>query len=166
MSNTRENLERAYRDECETHMRYKAFARQAEEEGFPNIARLFRGTAEGETVHALNQLAALEGVRSTKECLKLAIEEEEGDFFRMYPRFIEDARAEDRTEAVLSLTWIREAERAHFGLLGQALEDLERGGDIEAEDYYLCTNCGLVVAGGVPSSCPVCKAPRTAFKPV
>jgi len=81
MSKTDVNLERAYEDECVTYVRYLAFARQAEEEGFQNIAHLFRATAEGETVHALNQLEALEGVKSTEENLRVAIQEEEGDFF-------------------------------------------------------------------------------------
>jgi rubrerythrin len=166
MSRTDENVERAYTDECETYMRYLAFARQAEDEGFPHIAHLFRATAEGETVHALNQIEALDGVQSTEENLKLAVQEEEGDFFKMYPQFIKDAQAEDRTEAVLSLTWIQQSEKAHFELLRRALETLQGGGDIEKEEYYLCTNCGFVAEGSAPSSCPVCKAPQRLFKSV
>jgi len=50
MARTDENLEKAYEDECKTYMKYLAFARQAEDEGLPNIARLFRATAEGETI--------------------------------------------------------------------------------------------------------------------
>jgi len=166
MSKTDVNLERAYEDECVTYVRYLAFARQAEEEGFQNIAHLFRATAEGETVHALNQLEALEGVKSTEENLRVAIQEEEGDFFALYPQFIQDAQAEDRTEAVLSLTWIKQAERTHFGLLRQALGTFQRGKDIEKEEYFLCTNCGLVAVGAAPSSCPVCKAPQRLFRRV
>lgn len=166
MSKTDENLEKAYEDECETYMRYLAFARQAEDEGFPNIARLFKATAEGETVHALNQIEALGGVQSTEENLKLAVQEEEEDFFRMYPQFIKDAQTEDRTEAVLSLTWIQEVEKVHFGLLKQALETLGGGNDIEGEAYYLCTNCGFVALGAAPSSCPVCKAPQRIFRKI
>ncbi len=164
MSKTDENLAKAYEDECETYMRYLAFARQAEDEGFPNIARLFEATAEGETVHALNQIEALGGVQSTEENLNLAVQEEEEDFFKMYPQFIKDAQAEDRTEAVLSLTWIQQVEKAHFGLLKGALQTLQKGEDIEKEAYYLCTNCGFVAVGAAPSSCPVCKAPQRAFR--
>ena len=166
MTKTDENLEKAFKDECETYMRYLAFARQADNEGFPNIAHLLRATAEGETVHALNQIDALEGVQSTRGNLRFAVLEEEGDFFGMYPQFIEEAQAEDRTEAVLSLTWIQQSEKAHFGLLGQALESLQKGGDIEEEEYALCTNCGFVAVGGAPSSCPVCKAPQDMFRRV
>ncbi len=166
MSKTDENLEKAYQDECETYMKYLAFARQAEDEGFPNIARLFRATGEGETVHALNQIDAIGGVGSTKENLEHAVHEEEEDFFRMYPQFIKDAQTEDRTEAVLSLTWIQQVEKAHFGLLKQALETLEAGNDIENQEYYLCTNCGFVAVDAAPSICPVCKAPQRMFKSV
>lgn len=164
MSKTDDNLEKAYTDECETYMRYLAFARRAEDEGFPNIAQLFRATAEGETIHALNQIEALEGVQSTRKNLKLAVQEEEGDFFGMYPQFIEEAQKEDRTEAVLSLSWIQQAEKAHFGLLKRALETLQKGSDIEKEEYYLCTNCGFVAEGAAPSTCPVCKAPQRVFR--
>ena len=166
MPKTDENLETAYEDECVTHVRYLAFARQAEEEGFANIAHLFRATAEGETIHALNQIEALDGVRSTDENLKIALQEEEGDFFGLYTQFIKDAQAEDRTEAVLSLTWIQQAEKVHFRLLKEALDSLQEGGDIEREDYYLCTNCGLVAVGTAPSSCPICKAPQRMFRRV
>jgi rubrerythrin len=166
MSRTDENLKKAYGDECETYMRYLSFARQADDEGFSNIAHLFRATAEGETIHALNQIDALEGVQSTEENLTLAVQEEKGDFFGMYPQFIKEAQAEDRTDAVLSLTWIRQAEKAHFGLLRQALDTLQKGSDIEKEEYHLCTNCGFVAVGAAPSICPVCKAPQHMFKSV
>ncbi len=166
MSKTDENLKKAYGDECETYMRYLAFARQADDEGFSNIAHLFRATAEGETIHALNQIEALEGVQSTEENLTLALQEEKGDFFGMYPQFIKEAQAEDRTEAVVSLTWIQQAEKAHFALMKQALDTLQRDGDIEKEEYDLCTNCGFVAVGGAPSSCPVCKAPQRAFRSI
>jgi rubrerythrin len=166
MPKTDENLEKAYEDECETYMRYLAFARQAEDEGFPHIAHLFRVTAEGETIHALNQIDALGGVGSTKENLDRAVHEEEEDFFRMYPRFIKDAQTDDRTEAVMSLSWIQQVEKAHFGLFKQALETLQKGNDIEKQDYYLCTNCGFVAVGVAPSTCPVCKAPQQMFKTI
>ena len=166
MSKTDQNLKRAFEDECVTYMRYHAFARRAEDEGFVHVAHLLRATAEGETVHALNQVEALEGVRSTEENLQLALQEEEGDFFGLYPQFIKDAQAEDRTEAVMSMTWIQQAEKAHFELLKRALETIQRGSDIEKEEYYLCTNCGLVAVGAAPSSCPVCKAPQRMFRPV
>jgi len=163
MSQTDKNLEEAFDDECLTYVRYLAFARQAEEEGFPNVARLLRATAEGEKVHAMNQIEALGSVRSTVENVEFAVHEEEGDFFRLYPEFIREAQAEDRTEAVMSMTWIQQAEKAHFGLLKQALEMLREGHDSDKEDYYLCTNCGLVVEGASPATCPICKAPQQMF---
>jgi rubrerythrin len=166
MSKTDDNLGKAYTDECETHMKYVAFERQAKDEGFSNIAHLFRAIAEGETIHALNQIDALVGVDATGENLKLAVQEEEGDFFKMYPEFIKDAQTEDRTEAVMSLTWIQQAEKTHFALLRQALETVQKKRDIEPEEYHLCTNCGLVVAGAAPASCPICKAPQRMFRPV
>ncbi len=165
MSKTDENLLAGLRDESETYMRYHAFARQAEAEGLANVAHLFRAIAEAETVHALNHLDALGGVGETSENLKTALSEEEGDLFTMYPEFIRQARAEDRTEAVMSMTWIQQSEKAHFGLFRSALETLAREeGDIEMEDYYLCANCGYVAVGVAPASCPVCRAPQKMFR--
>lgn len=164
MSTTDKNLKEAFRDECETYMLYLAFARQAADENLPAIARLFRAMAEGERIHALNQIDALQEVQSTEENLERAAAEEEGDFFTMYPHFIKEAQAEDRTDAVLSLTWIQQAEKAHFAILRDALRNFKKTGDIEKEEYHLCTNCGFVATGAAPSTCPVCKAPQSVFR--
>jgi len=167
MSKTDENLIAGFNDESETRMRYHAFARQAEEEGVPNIAHLFRAVSEAETVHALNHLDALGGIGEARKNLETAVSEEEGDMFTLYPEFIKQAREEDRTEAVMSMTWIQQSEKAHFDLFREAVNTLARGDrDIEEEGYFLCTNCGYVAVGVAPSSCPVCRAPMKGFKEI
>ena len=165
-SKTDENLSKGFTDESETHMRYLAFARKAEEEGLANVAHLFRAVAEAETIHALNHLDALGGVGETAENLKAAVEEEEGDFFTLYPKFIKEAREEDRTEAVMSMSWILKAEKAHFSFFKRALDAVSQGKDFEEESYFLCTNCGYVAFGVAPSSCPVCRAPQSMFREI
>ncbi len=166
-SKTDGNLRLGFRDESETYMRYHAFARRAEDDGIKNVARLFRAVAEAETVHALNHMDALGEVGKTTENLRKAVEEEEGDLFTLYPEFIKQARREDRTEAVMSMTWIQQSEKAHFELFRQALNRLEQGArDIEEESYFLCTNCGFVAVGVAPFSCPICRAPQKMFREV
>ena len=87
MSNTDENLKTAFEGESQANRRYLAFSNQAEEEGLPNIARLFRVAAEAETVHALNEIAAMGGGRATLENLNAAVNGEEYESTQMYPKF-------------------------------------------------------------------------------
>jgi rubrerythrin len=72
-ANSIENLKEAFAGESQANRRYLAFAKKAEGEGYPQIARLFRAAAEAETVHAHNHLRALKGIRSTKENVQEAI---------------------------------------------------------------------------------------------
>ena len=73
MSKTVENLRNAFAGESQANRRYLAFARKAEEEGFIEIAKLFRAVAEAETIHALNHLRVMDEVKSTLENLEAAI---------------------------------------------------------------------------------------------
>jgi rubrerythrin len=166
MSKTDVNLEFAYKCESQTRIKYRAFAKKAQEEGFPNLARLFRVAAEAETIHALNQIDAMGGVRSTKENLESAIKGEECDADESYPKFINEAREENRSEAVISFTWVRQVEEIHKRLYRKALESLQNGSDIEKEEYYVCTNCGFPSPGVAPKTCSVCGAPAAQFKKV
>ncbi|GAG05578.1 unnamed protein product, partial [marine sediment metagenome] len=69
-SKTERNLLEAFAGESQANRRYLAFAKQAEKEGYPQVARLFRAAAEAETVHAHAHLRTLGGVKSTVENLK------------------------------------------------------------------------------------------------
>ncbi|MDY6966492.1 MAG: rubrerythrin family protein [Halobacteriota archaeon] len=166
MSVTDENLKTAFAGESQANRRYLAFAKQAEEDGFPNIARIFRVAAESETVHALNQIVAMGGVGPTQENLKEAMKGEEYEAAEMYPKFLEDARKEDRTDAIISFTWIKKVEKTHENMYKDAIEHLEKGGDVEVKEYYVCLNCGHPEEGAAPSNCPVCGAPSSMFKKV
>jgi rubrerythrin len=64
---TEENLKEAFAGESQANRKYLAFAKKAAEEGYSQVAKLFRAAAEAETVHAHNHLRALKGIRSTKE---------------------------------------------------------------------------------------------------
>jgi len=57
MDKSLENLKNAFAGESQANRRYLAFARKAEEEGLAQVAKLFRATAEAETIHALNTCA-------------------------------------------------------------------------------------------------------------
>ena len=86
-----ECLKEAFAGESQANRRYLAFAKKADAEGFPQVARLFRAAAAAETVHAHAHLRAMNGVGSTMANLLVAIAGEAHEFQKMYPEFIQGA---------------------------------------------------------------------------
>src|SRR5512142_3001460 len=121
---TIENLKAAFAGESQANRKYLAFAQQADSEGFPQVAKLFRAAAEAETIHAHNHLRALKGIGSTRENLMEAIAGETHEFKTMYPAMIADAKAEGATMALRSFIYANEVEKVHAGLYSQALDRL------------------------------------------
>ncbi len=70
---TEMNLLQAFAGESQANRKYLAFAKQAEKEGYSQVARLFRAAAEAETVHAIAHLRALGNIGTTVENLTAAI---------------------------------------------------------------------------------------------
>ena len=160
MSKTEKNLKDAFAGESQANRKYLAFAKKAEEEGYKQIAKLFRAAAEAETVHAHNHLRELKGIKSTKENLEEAINGESYEFQQMYPAMIEEAKAEDMRTAMRSFNIANEVEKIHAALYKKALADI---GKNEETDYYICKVCGCTVEGEPPDVCPVCGAKKVAF---
>jgi rubrerythrin len=166
LSKTEKNLEEAFAGESQASRRYQYFADKAEEEGHPQIARLFRAAVEAETIHARNHLTVLGGINSTKENLKEAISGEEYEFTNMYPAFIKQAKEAGQTRAEISFSHANAVEKIHHDLYQKALKSLEAGKEPKAEPCYVCSVCGNTVAGEAPERCPICGAPRSKFKKV
>ncbi|NTU66687.1 MAG: rubrerythrin family protein [Candidatus Moranbacteria bacterium] len=163
MSKTQEDLKAAFAGESQANRKYLAFAKKAEEEGKPGLAKLFRVAAEGETVHALNHLQASGGIKSTKENLEAAIAGETYEIEKMYPEFLEDAKAEGIKAAEISFQGALKVEGVHQDLFNLALEKLELGEDVSDEEYYICPVCGYPAIGAAPDNCPVCNTPGEKF---
>jgi len=166
MTNTDDNLQEAFAGESQANRRYLFFADKADKEGYPQIARLFRAAAEAETVHARNHFNAMDGVGSTKANLNAGIIGEHQEFTGMYPRFIEQARADQYQRAEVTFDWANKVEEIHHGLFEAALKSLDSGEATEDEPYFVCQGCGNTVEGEAPATCPICGAPRSAFKRV
>jgi rubrerythrin len=166
MSKTQENLKAAFAGESQANRKYLAFAKVAEVEGKPNLAKLFRATAEGETVHAHNHFKVLGGLKGSAENLKAAIEGETYETETMYPQFIADAQAEGEKGAEISFGGANAVEKIHQGFYSQALEKVEAGNDIEDEQYHVCGICGNLFVGEIPDNCPICKAAKDRFIPI
>jgi len=163
MPATVENLKNAFAGESQANRRYTAFARKADEDGFPQIARLFRAAAESETVHALNHLSALGEIKTTKENLDAAISGETFEFMKMYPEYLEIAKKEGNEDAAWSFEIANKVEQIHAGLYTKAAEALKNKKELPKTDYYICRECGNTVEGSAPDKCPVCGAPKSAF---
>jgi rubrerythrin len=52
MSSVEQDLNEAFAGESQAFQKYRAFAKKAARDGFPNIAKLFRTTSEAESIHA------------------------------------------------------------------------------------------------------------------
>jgi rubrerythrin len=164
MSKTESFLKEAFAGESQANRKYLAFAVKADQEGFPQVARLFRAAAEAETVHAHSHLRALDGVRSTKENLGEAISGETHEFKTMYPEMIEAAKAEGQKVAERSFNYASLVEKVHAQLYQKLLDSL--GKSQENYLYYVCPVCGYTAEKQPPGTCPVCGAKGEMFKKI
>jgi rubrerythrin len=164
MSKTEQSLKEAFAGESQANRKYLAFAAKADQEGFPQVARLFRAAAEAETIHAHNHLKALKGIRSTKENLQEAINGETHEFKTMYPEMIEAAKAEGQKAAEQSFRFANEVEKVHAQLYQKLLDGL--GKPHENYSYYICPVCGYTAEKSAPATCPVCGAKGEMFNKI
>ena len=155
---TNDNLAAAFAGESQASRKYLAFAQQADKEGLPQIAKLFRAAAEAETVHAVSHLRVIGWPKKTVENLQAALDGEHHEFTAMYPGFLDEARKENATAAVATFNLANEVEKVHHKLYSQAIEAAKAGKDLPAAAVFVCAICGHTHAGAAPEFCPVCKA--------
>jgi rubrerythrin len=131
---THQNLKDAFAGESQANRRYLYFAKVADVEGRPDIAGLFRDTAEGETGHAHGHLdwlkqvgdpATGEPIGSTDANLKASIAGETYEYTEMYPGFAKTAREEGFSEIAEWFETLARAERSHAGRFKKGLDTLE-----------------------------------------
>lgn len=158
---TEKNLKEAFAGESQACQKYMAFAKKAEQDGLPGIARLFRAASQAETIHAAGHFSAMNGVGSTADNLKAAIEGETYEFTEMYPPMLKEAEAENHRAKVM-FNYAMKAEAVHARLYKMALDSVAAGKDLGV-NVYLCPVCGHIEFGAPPESCPICKAKRDRF---
>lgn len=160
---TLDNLKAAFAGESQANRKYLAFAKKADEEGYPQIAKLFRAAAAAETVHAHNHLGVMEGVSATAKNLEAAISGETFEFTKMYPGFITEADTEGAKKARWSFNVANQVEEVHAGLFKEALAQMAKAA---GPDYCVCSVCGNTVLGEAPDKCPICGAAKSKFERV
>lgn len=163
---TKENLAEAFAGESQANRKYLAFAKQAEADGFPQIARLFRAAAHAETIHAHAHLRAMGGIRKTEENLAGAIEGEGFEFQQMYPPYLKQAQAEGDKLAEISFRNALAVEEVHHDLYTKALHTLKAGGDLPTRKIFVCEICGNTVYDEAPDRCVVCGVPKERFSEI
>jgi len=159
---TLKNLKAGFVAESQAHLRNLAFAMKAEQEGYPQVARLFRAIAEAEAVHAFNHFRLLGAASGTQENLESAFERE-NLASSAYPQFIKEANEESNTSVATVFGYSRDVERGHAKLYKKALEHMIAEGETE---YYVCQVCGHVSDGVLPDECPICGASKEKFRKV
>jgi len=158
---TQDNLQAAFAGESQANRKYLAFAKKAEDEGFNQVAKLFRAAAAAETVQAHKHLKVMGGIKSTKENIEEAIEGETHEYTKMYPQMILEAEKEGGNEQALqSFDLANKVESIHASLYRKALENMDNN---ESVDYYVCQVCGNTVENDAPDKCHVCGATSSMF---
>ena len=163
MSKTYDDLMAGFAGESQANRKYLAYAEQADKEGFPQAAKLFRAAAAAETVHAHNHFRAMGMVKSTMENLLDAVDGEHYENSEMYPQFLKDALEENENKrAIRSFEWALAVEKTHESLYTEMRENLEEM-QKNSVDYYVCEVCGHTHVGNAPDECPVCGAKKERF---
>ena len=165
---TLQNLETAFNGESNAHARYLAFAEKADQEGYFQIAGLFRAAARAEEIHARNHEVEIKNlggtaqakiekpdVKTTKGNLQAAIKGETYERDVMYPDFYKQARAVGDAGAVQTFNYARGAEAEHATLFTNALGSMETM-RVKGVTYYVCTVCGYTTTNMDFAKCHTC----------
>lgn len=161
---TEQNARAAFAGESQAHVRYVEFSEKAEKEGKPNVARLFAAAAFSELTHAGNHLRVFGGLGTTGDNLVEAMGGEGFEVDEMYPAYIAVAKEQQEKSAQTSFQRAMEAEKVHRALYQRAKQAVDGGADLGIGDIWVCGQCGFTMEGEAPDKCPLCGAPKSAFK--
>jgi len=156
----KEVFHKIYEGEAKASLRLKIFAKKAEQEDLPQIAKLFRVIAFSEEIHGERALRMLREIKDTDTNLKESFQSETRVAGVAYDNFIELAEKVGDIPASTLFSNSRDVEEGHAKLYKFAMNHLI--GERETT-YYVCQVCGYVSDGVLPESCPVCSAPKDQF---
>ncbi|MBN1637864.1 MAG: rubrerythrin family protein [Ignavibacteriales bacterium] len=160
---TENSLHEAFAGESMAHMKYEAFSKVADKEGYKNIARLFKAIAYAELVHANNHARNLGIIKTTVENLQTGIDGENFEIEEMYPAYDAIAKLQGEKGAEKSFFFAIEAEKIHSEMYKEAKQNVEAGKDPDYKDIYICDVCGYTHIGEFEGKCPICNAPKDRF---
>lgn len=166
---TIENLQAAFKGETTASAKYAAYSKKAEQEGYHEIALLFKAASSAENIHANNHKAVLQEsgistpvikpeytVTSTKENLEDAIKGETYEATTMYPQFLTVANAAGDQLALISLTYAYKTEKKHRLMYENALAALQNNAVKSLPTvFYICPTCGNTYETKAPARCGI-----------
>ena len=177
---TEKNLLKSFAGESQAKNRYTFFAKQAQKDGFEQIAELFMETALQEEQHAKVFFRFLEGgpveitatypagvIGTTAENLIAAANGENEEWTELYPEFEKIAREEGFTQIATAFKLIAKVEAEHEARYLKLLRNVEEGHVFEREETekWACRKCGYVHEGKKAlETCPVCQHPKAYFQ--
>jgi rubrerythrin len=175
---TASNLRNAHGGESMAHMRYTVWSKKAGEDGFTNVARLFKAIASAETIHASNHFRELKdlasdflctsmavlGLGSTSQNLQGGINGETYEITEMYPTYLETAKFQGEKGAQLSFHYALSSEKEHAKLFKKAKDSVDSGQDVQLGPVQVCLVCGWTYEGEAPDVCPICGAKKDKFQ--
>jgi rubrerythrin len=167
---TTEDLLAAFKGETTASAKYAAYSKKAEQEGYHQIALLFKAASTAEKIHATNHQSVLEDagtkvapvtpeftVKSTKENLQDAIKGETYEATTMYPEFLKDAESAGNQLALISLNYAFKTEKKHRVMYENALAALDKNAVKSLSVvYYVCATCGNTYDAAPPQRCGIC----------
>jgi len=156
----KEAFHKVYEDEAKAALRLKIFAKKADQENLPQIAKLFRVIAFSEEIHGERALRMLREIKDTDSNLQESFQSETRVAGVAYDNFIELAEAVGDIPASTLFSNSRDVEEGHAKLYKHAINDVI--GERETT-YHVCQVCGYVSDGVLPETCPVCSAPKNQF---
>ena len=156
----KEAFQQVYEGEAKAVLRLKIFAKKADQEGLPQISKLFRVIAFSEEIHGERALRMLREIKDTDTNLKESFQSETHVAGVAYEHFVE--LAEEIGDIAVSTIFSnsKDVEDGHAKLYKYAINHLI--GERETT-YYVCQVCGYVSDGVWPEGCPVCSAPKDQF---
>lgn len=177
---TEKNIVTAFAGESQARNRYSYFAKQADKEGYKQIAAIFEETADQEREHAKRLFKMLQGgdvsitasfpagvIGTTIANLREAAAGEQYECASMYPEFAATARSEGFSEIARVFESIAVAERYHEKRYRALLANVETDRVFmrEIAVVWRCRNCGWLHEGSeAPALCAACAHPRAYFE--
>ena len=162
MDKIQEALNQAYAGEAKAALRLKVYAQKAEDEGYKQMALLFRVISFSEEIHGARALRVLREIKGTEENLAASFESEKKVAEVAYDQFVKLAEEEGNKEAVLHFSQSKDVEETHAKLYKEAMAHFM---EERETTYYVCKVCGYVADGVLPDECPVCGAKKEQFVP-
>ncbi|MFZ5942606.1 MAG: rubrerythrin family protein [Bacillota bacterium] len=165
---TVDNLKAAFAGESQARNFYTFWAGVAKKEGWLKIAEVFEETARNEKEHAEVILKLLNGINSSSENLKVAIDKETYEYEDMYPKFEKVAREEGFTEAANYFKLVQQVEKHHADRFAKLLGSLENDTLLKKDESikWKCRECGYIADGNEPpAKCPLCGHDKSYYEP-